>query len=113
VSTIETPSINLLDPSFYVDPFAAYAWLRDNDPVHWDPIHRIWGVSRYADIVAVEKNTGLYTSIEGSRPATDQRDDTSMINRDDPEHQQQHAGRPPVHTASCTPDRRASAFAGE
>jgi len=89
VSTIETPSINLLDPSFYVDPWGAYSWLRANDPVHWDPVHRIWGVSRYADIVEVEKNTELYTSIEGSRPATDQREDTSMINRDDPDHQQQ------------------------
>ena len=89
MSTIETPSINLLDPNFYVDPFAAYTWLRANDPVHWDPVHRIWGVSRYADIVEVEKRTDLYTSIEGSRPATDQRDDTSMINRDDPDHQQQ------------------------
>ncbi|NCY16618.1 MAG: cytochrome P450 [Actinobacteria bacterium] len=89
MSAVETPSINLLDPGFYVDPWDAYRWLRANDPVHWDPIHRIWGISRYADIVEVEKNTALYTSVEGSRPATDQHDDTSMINRDDPDHQQQ------------------------
>jgi len=85
----EIPSINLLDPQFYVDPWAAYRWLRDNDPVHWDPVQKMWGVSRYEDVVAVEKNSRLYTSAEGSRPATDQRDDTSMINRDDPDHQQQ------------------------
>lgn len=89
MSTTETPYINLLDPRFYVDPWDAYRWLRDNDPVHWDPIHRIWGVTRYADVVEVEKNWHLYSSLDGSRPATDQRDDTSMINRDDPEHQQQ------------------------
>lgn len=89
MAVTEVPSINLLDPSFYVDPWDAYRWLRENDPVHWDPVHRLWGVSRYADIVAVEKNTALYTSIDGSRPATDQRDDTSMINRDDPDHQKQ------------------------
>jgi len=89
MSTTETPYINLLDPKFYVDPWDAYRWLRDNDPVHWDPIHRIWGVTRYADVVEVEKNWHLYSSLDGSRPATDQRDDTSMINRDDPEHQQQ------------------------
>ncbi|CAB4802764.1 MAG: cytochrome P450 [Actinobacteria bacterium] len=89
MTTTENPYVNLLDPQFYVDPWSAYRWLRANDPVFWDATHRIWGISRYEDIVEVEKNWKLYTSEDGSRPATDQRDDTSMINRDDPEHQQQ------------------------
>ncbi|MCX6510184.1 MAG: cytochrome P450 [Actinobacteria bacterium] len=89
MTATETPYVNLLDPQFYVDPWAAYRWLRANDPVFWDATHRIWGISRYEDIVEVEKNWKLYTSVDGSRPATDQRDDTSMINRDDPEHQKQ------------------------
>ena len=89
MTSVEAPYINLLDPQFYVDPWDAYRWLRDNDPVHWDPVHRIWGVSRYHDIVEVEKNASRYTSEDGSRPATDQRADTSMINRDDPDHQRQ------------------------
>jgi cytochrome P450 family 142 subfamily A polypeptide 1 len=90
VTTAETrPYINLLDPKFYEDPYEGYQWLRDNDPVYWDPIHKLWGISRYEDIVAIEKDAGLYTSVHGSRPATDQTDDTSMINRDDPDHQQQ------------------------
>jgi cholest-4-en-3-one 26-monooxygenase len=89
MTTTDAPTINLLDPQFYVDPYAAYRWLRDNDPVHWDDTHHLWGVSRYEDVVEVEKQTGLYSSSWGSRPATDQLDDTSMINRDDPDHQQQ------------------------
>lgn len=89
MTATEAPTINLLDPQFYVDPFAAYRWLRDNEPVFWDPIQRIWGVSRYADVVAIEKNWKLYSSLDGSRPRTDQREDQSMINKDDPEHQQQ------------------------
>ncbi|CAB4344966.1 MAG: cytochrome P450 [Actinobacteria bacterium] len=89
MTTTENPYVNLLDPQFYVDPWSSYRWLRANDPVFWDATHRIWGISRYEDIVEVEKNWKLYTSEDGSRPATDQRDDTSMINRDDPEHQQQ------------------------
>ncbi len=89
MTTTDAPTINLLDPQFYVEPGEAYRWLRDNDPVHWDPIHRIWGVSRYDDVVAVEKNTVRYSSLWGSRPATDQRSDESMINKDDPEHQRQ------------------------
>ena len=90
MTTAETrPYINLLDPKFYEDPYEGYQWLRDNDPVYWDPIHKLWGISRYEDIVAIEKDADLYTSVHGSRPATDQTDDTSMINRDDPDHQQQ------------------------
>ena len=52
-------------------------------------MQRIWGISRYADIVEVEKNAKRYTSHDGSRPRTDQRADTSMINKDDPDHQRQ------------------------
>jgi len=89
MTTTDVPMINLLDPQFYVDPYPAYRWLRDNDPVHWDPVHKLWGVSRYADVVEVEKHADLYSSRWGSRPATDQLDDTSMINMDDPEHQKQ------------------------
>jgi len=89
MTATEMPYVNLLDPQFYVDPWPAYRWLRENDPVHWDPIHKLWGISRYEDIVEIEKNWKVFTSEDGSRPATDQRDDTSMINRDDPDHQQQ------------------------
>ena len=87
--TTTAPAINLLDPAFYVDPWDAYRWLRANDPVHWDPVQRIWGISRYADVVAIEKDARRYTSWNGSRPKIDQREDSSMINKDDPEHQDQ------------------------
>ena len=90
MTTVEaTPRVNLLDPEWYVEPFDAYRWLRDHAPVHWDPVQKIWGISRHADIVHVEKHTELYSSLDGSRPHTDQRDDTSMINLDDPVHQDQ------------------------
>jgi cytochrome P450 family 142 subfamily A polypeptide 1 len=85
----DRPHVNLLDPQFYVDPFDAYRWLRDASPVHWDPVQHIWGIARHADVLKVEKETTRYSSLDGSRPHTDQRDDTSMINRDDPDHQQQ------------------------
>jgi cytochrome P450 family 142 subfamily A polypeptide 1 len=89
MTSIETPTINLLDPRFYVDPFDAYRWLRDNSPVHWDPIQKLWGISRHADVIDVEKHAKRYTSNHGSRPRTDQTSDTSMINQDDPAHQSQ------------------------
>ncbi len=85
----DQPEINLLDPQFYVDPWDAYRWLRDNSPVHWDPVQQLWGISRYADVMAVENDSSLYSSFQGSRPKIDQSADRSMINLDDPHHQDQ------------------------
>ncbi len=85
----DQPYINLLDPQFYVDPWDAYRWLRDNSPVHWDPVQQLWGISRYADVMAIENDGGFYSSFKGSRPKLDQSADRSMINLDDPAHQDQ------------------------
>jgi len=43
---------DLLSPELTEDPFAYYAELRANDPVHWAPASRAWLVTRYADVVA-------------------------------------------------------------
>jgi cholest-4-en-3-one 26-monooxygenase len=83
------PRVNVLDPAFYVDPWAAYRWLRDEAPVFWDPVQRLWAISRYDDVLAVERDGTRYSSFSGSRPHIDQRDDESMINMDDPDHQRQ------------------------
>jgi cytochrome P450 family 142 subfamily A polypeptide 1 len=83
------PRINVLDPEFYVDPWDAYRRLRDEAPVFWDPVQTLWVISRYDDIVAVERDGTRYSSFYGSRPHLDQRADRSMINMDDPAHQAQ------------------------
>jgi cholest-4-en-3-one 26-monooxygenase len=82
-------TINVLDPQFYVDPWGAYAWLRENAPVFWDPIQRLWAISRYDDVVAIERDGTLYSSFSGSRPHIDLSGDESTINLDDPAHQAQ------------------------
>ena len=80
--------LNILDPDLYAgDPYPAYEWLRDNAPVYWDPVNRIWGISRYDDVLAVERDTARYSSASGSRPLIEMT--ASMINRDDPRHVQQ------------------------
>lgn len=89
MSTTAAAQVNLLDPEFYVDPWDAYKWLRDHAPAFWDPVQRLWGISRYDDVVAVERDTELYSSFPGSRPHIDQSADRSMINLDDPAHHQQ------------------------
>jgi cytochrome P450 family 142 subfamily A polypeptide 1 len=81
--------INVLDPAFYVDPWDSYRWLRDEAPVFWDPVQQLWAVSRYDDVVAIEKDGARYSSYFGSRPHIDQRADRSMINLDEPAHQAQ------------------------
>ena len=77
--------LDLLDGALYAgDPEPTYAWLRANAPVYWDATNRLWGVSRYADIVAVEKDPVTFTSSQGFRPNIP--GDTSMIGLDDPLH---------------------------
>ncbi len=83
----DTTKINLLDGNLYVDPYDTYKWLRDNAPCYYDEVQKTWGISRYEDIVAVEKNAKIYSSSSGSRPRIDSAD--TMINKDDPEHQTQ------------------------
>ena len=82
------PPLNLLDPDLYAgDPKPAYRWLRDEAPVYWDPVNRIWGISRFADVLSVERDSARYSSARGSRPLIEMT--ASMINRDDPRHAQQ------------------------
>jgi cytochrome P450 len=83
----ERPYINLLDPQFYVYPWDAYKWMREHEPVFWDPVQKLWGISRFEDLMYVEKHPERYTSYHGSRPKIDQTANTSMIDQDDPLHQ--------------------------
>ena len=80
--------LNILDPFLYAgDPYPAYRWLRDEAPVYWDSINQIWGISRHRDVLSIESDTRRYSSASGSRPLIEM--SASMINRDDPRHQQQ------------------------
>ena len=53
--------------------------------MYFDPVNELWGISRYADIVDVEKHATRYSSSKGSRPKIV--GDVSSINNDDPLHQ--------------------------
>ena len=89
--TVTAPYINLLDPDFYVDPDDAYRWLRDNSPVYWDPVQKHLGHQPLQRCRRRREERRRYSSWWGSRPRIDQRDDTSMINKDDPDHQHQRS----------------------
>jgi cholest-4-en-3-one 26-monooxygenase len=80
--------LNVLEPDLYAgDPGPAYTWLRDQAPAYWDPVNRIWVISRFRDVLAIERDAARYSSGRGSRPLIEM--SASMINRDDPRHQQQ------------------------
>jgi cytochrome P450 family 142 subfamily A polypeptide 1 len=80
-------AVDLLDPDFYAgEPWPVYQWLRDNAPVYRDP-NGLWGISRWQDVMHIEKNTARYSSANGSRPLIEM--SASMINKDDPFHSRQ------------------------
>ncbi len=83
--------IDLLAGDFYVtDPYPTYGWMRDNAPVYWDPINELWGISRYDDVVHIEKHKALFINSDqekgGYRPNLPA--DPAIIGLDDPHHSQ-------------------------
>ena len=71
---IDPRPLDILDGEFYVDgdTYAKYAWLRENDPVMWDETNELWVVTRYDDIVDIEKNKHVFINSDkdkgGYRP---------------------------------------------
>src|SRR5882724_498078 len=43
----------LLDPEVLANPYPLYHRLRTESPVHWDPLLRVWVVTRYEDVIRV------------------------------------------------------------
>jgi cytochrome P450 len=43
----------LLDPEVLASPYPLYHRLRTESPVHWDPLLRVWVVTRYEDVIRV------------------------------------------------------------
>jgi cytochrome P450 family 142 subfamily A polypeptide 1 len=77
--------IDLLEGSLYAgDPDPTYAWMRENAPAYWDETNKLWGISRYPDVIAIEKDAQLWVSGQGYRPNLGA--DPSMIGQDDPRH---------------------------
>jgi cytochrome P450 family 142 subfamily A polypeptide 1 len=70
----------------------ALAWLRENDPVHWDAQNEAWLVTRNADIRGVLNHPKVWSSAHGYFPPLFMRDTkNSIITMDDPEHASRRA----------------------
>lgn len=85
---LEEERLDLLDADLHLNPYATYAWLRANRPVCWDPINELWGVSRYDDIVDIERRKETFINSDqqkgGYRPNLPA--DPGLIGLDDPAH---------------------------
>jgi cytochrome P450 len=88
--------IDLSDHDAFVDgvPHEAFAQLRREDPVHWNPEPDgpgFWAVTRYEDIRFVHRNVDLFSSEIGGTSLEDLDEDQiearkSMIDMDPPRH---------------------------
>ncbi len=88
MSDVTERTIDLLAGDFYVhDPYATYAWMREHAPVYWDARNELWGISRYDDVVEIEKRNDIFSNadpVHGYRPKMGA--DPSIIGLDDPLH---------------------------
>ena len=75
----------ILDPEFYQDPWDAYATMRCEEGLYYDKVADIWAATRYQDIRECAMDQETFSSYN-SRPS--EIPQSSMINRDEPEHMQ-------------------------
>jgi cytochrome P450 len=64
------PAIDLLDPAAFEggQPHDQFAWLRENDPVHWHEEPGgpgFWAVTRYDDVKVVGRDAATFSSAAG------------------------------------------------
>lgn len=68
------------------DPHPVYAWLRDEDPVHWCESRSMFVLSRHADILAAVKDPETFASGEGIVPSGFKPEEPTIIVMDPPAH---------------------------
>ena len=80
--------VDLLDPELYrSNPHDVWAWMRANEPVYRDEKNGLWGITRHADVMDVERRSMVFSS-RGYR-AIYSPEEANMIAQDDPRHRQQ------------------------
>jgi cytochrome P450 len=54
--------VDLADRAHQRDPYPAYAWLREHEPVHWSARLKMWVVTRYEDVHRILHDPVRYSS---------------------------------------------------
>lgn len=76
---------DVLDGHWYAgQPFGDWAWMRDHEPAYWDAKNEVWALTRYHDVLAVEKDATNFSSYRAPRPHGNHL--PMMISMDPPEH---------------------------
>ncbi len=87
-------AVQLDDPTTYLagPPHAFFDELRHDEPVYWHASERyapgFWVVSKYADVIAIERDSKTFSSAKGGALLDDQTEGTElmMLNQDPPQH---------------------------
>lgn len=100
--------VDIVDGRFYASPdrWRSYAWMRANEPVHFDAEHEVWGVASYEAVREVERSPDRFSSAGGIRP--DGIPMPMMIEMDNPA----HTLRRQLVSKGFTPKRVAATEAG-
>jgi cytochrome P450 family 142 subfamily A polypeptide 1 len=99
--------VDLLDPELYRrDPHDVWAWMRANEPVYRDERNGLWGITRHADLIDVERRSSVFLSGLGYR-ALWSPTEVNMIAQDDPRHRRQRMLVQPRLTGRSVGERRA------
>jgi cytochrome P450 len=53
---------DLLGPEAIDDPYTYYGRLREEDPIHWNPLYETWVITRYDDVVWFLRHPELFSS---------------------------------------------------
>jgi cytochrome P450 family 142 subfamily A polypeptide 1 len=82
--------LNLLDGGWYADdPHEVWSWMRREAPVYYDEASDVWGIARYDDVLAIEKDPATFSSHRAPRPHGWPL--PMMISMDDPQHRQRRS----------------------
>ena len=82
--------LDLLDGGWYADdPHEVWTWMRREAPVYRDEVSDVWGITRYADVLAIEKDPKTFSSRRAPRPHGTPL--PMMISMDNPDHQRRRS----------------------
>ena len=82
--------LSLLDGAWYADdPHEIWSWMRREAPVYYDEGTDVWGIARYDDVLAIEKDPTTFSSKRAPRPHGHAL--PMMISMDNPEHQRRRS----------------------
>jgi cytochrome P450 family 142 subfamily A polypeptide 1 len=82
--------IDLLDGNWYAtNPHDTWTWMREHAPVYYDAASDTWAITKYRDVLAIEKDPKTFSSYRSPRPHGDPL--PMMISMDDPHHQRRRS----------------------